>query len=170
MFAGTMGSGKFAVWHVQSAARIAEFEFGAWCRTLSWSSSSKFLAVGGEPLGKIMVVEPFAAPSAEQIGQNRTLSVSACKGGRTRKRMLGRSIEIRGLQFLKDSNTFGYIVGADRGLELYDMDTNKKWRFAPEVVNDGQVVDNDSGPWLHLKKRNQVISADGKIVRFWDLA
>jgi len=170
MFAGTMGSGKFAVWHVQSAAKIVEFEFGAWCRTLNWSSNSRFLAVGGEPLGKIMVVEPCAATSTEQIVQNRTLSVSACKGGRTLKRMLEGSIEIWGLQFLENSNTFGYIVGADGGLELYDIDTNKKWRFAPELVNDGEVVDNDSGPWLHLKERNQVISADGKTIRFWDLA
>jgi len=177
MFAGTLGIGIFKVWNVESGVEIGNWVFAekkghAWCRTLSWSEDSRFLAVSGEALCTIVVVEPKSGDSGEEI-QRRHLSLEACVGLDGENGILGGFLETTQIEYGrgKCANKLAYRMASDRGLEVYDYVRNLKWRFAARVDEELKMLDNDGwGIFLWLEEEELIVSIDGKVVRFWSVS
>jgi len=178
MFAGTLGTGIFKVWNVESGTELGQWIFSekgkgrAWCRTLSWSEDSRLLAVSGGALCTIVVVEPKSGGSGDEI-QRRRLSLDACVGLDGENAILGNFLETTQIEYGRGNcaKKLAYKMASDRGLEVYDHVRNLKWRFAARVDEEMKMSDNDGwGSFLWLEEEELVVSIDGKVVRFWDVS
>jgi WD40 repeat protein len=144
----TVGSGTV---HVYPAGNNTGTPFdigygaGEWIRSAAWSPDGQYLATGSQ--GKVLV---WKFPEA-QVVQNYTVESSD---------------EINGLVWLEDGKQLSYrLLGG--GLEVYDFDTNLKYRFGPtELDHYGNGVSTGSTHVLKSKGWIGGIDSDSK-VRFW---
>ena len=161
-FAGTCGNGDVYIWDLETGAEVVLYHFssrsGHWCRALDWSPNGTFLAIGGQPLGRIVVFDV----QAKKVVQERLLSTEASP--EEHRRLMRGFLEAHALKFLPGGRKIAYQTTADEGLEVYDFVDNRKWRFAPQK---GQ---GEYGPgFIFLAKQGALVSVNWDALRVWDL-
>jgi WD40 repeat protein len=181
--AGTDGAGVVRVWNLKTGEETAKIENGdGWCRAIDWSPDGKHIIVGSEDWGRLAL---YAVTNGKLgLTQERKLSAGKCNLESIdppMRRMLGRLLGVHTAQFLtsphgQTSTRLVSSVSVDDGIEVFDFDKGKKWRFVPKRDADGSAImtkagDGDQGLVGHVwrKERGEigVIAPDG--VRFWHL-
>jgi len=200
MFAGSTGTGFFRVWQIDTGKVLGSWMSKGsqkrWCRSVSWSGDGRYLAAGARGLGSIVVVEPgMQVSTTGQTGedggarsesdegnfrtdevQRRQLSLSACVGLDGQEhipRFIADHLETTQLSYGrgKCAHKLAYKVAGDRGLEVYDHVKNIKWRFAAREEEELTMRSNDGwGDFLWLEDKEQIVSVEGSVVRFWDVS
>ena len=165
-FAGTT-VGRLWVWDVVHGVEVAtytwshSFIWGCWCRSLDWSPNGKQIVVGGENRGYVFVFDI----KTQKIVQERVLSLELCsKDPENDPDRIGQSMEVYSVQWFDQGRKIVYWTTGDYAVEVYDFETNKKWRFAP---NKGE------GDWATrvfiLEDGKVILAVDADVVRFWRL-
>jgi len=182
--AGTDGAGIVRIWNLQSGEETARFDNGPrWCRTIDWSPDGHHIIIGGEDHGRLRLFA-FSDGKIEMI-QERILSMKNSDLGGLDPAVRGsvcRLMSVHKAQFLSSPEGAGtstrlvHSVGLDEGIEVFDFDKGKKWRFVPPYNEDGSVAANQAGDgqqtlvghiWRKETGEIGVIAADG--IRFWRL-
>ncbi|KAL8782965.1 MAG: hypothetical protein Q9213_004972 [Squamulea squamosa] len=165
-FAATSGEGRLWVWDLVHGIEVLSHAFShshrhTWCRALDWSPDGSELAVGAEHLGRIMVLNI----KREELVQNRVLSTR--KMPEDVQKHAASFMEVHTLKYLSEK-VFGRKLlsrtTGDNAVEVYDMDQNRLWRFAPSEGNEEWC-----GSTLVLEKKGLVVSVDKEAIRFWRL-
>lgn len=177
MFAGTCGNGTFYVYSMSDGSTLIEEKLDkdySWTRALSWSTDNKTLAMG---TGKFFLydVENKAIP------QERILSKDKSKMGDEFKRMLG--VECVGVRFVDGGRKVVVQTSGDGGIEIYDLETWEKWRFARPGVDEelgGEIPKLKDGVLFRGvhgmtvwedRSRGKILIANmfGDAMRIWDV-
>lgn len=189
-FLGTDGDGKIRVWSLSSGELLWSYEGAgmgrAWRRFVDWSRDGKYILVGGEDLGEILLFEVPPDPSVgpPEAAQRRVLSLEKTRMDDDVKRMARGFLSVNSLRFIFDVEdndvTFGCSTYIDVGIEFVSLARGKRWRIIPFERTDDDEADykrldrtKEGWPiyprWSALKKSRQVvvISPDG--ARFWKL-
>lgn len=96
------------------------------------------------------------------VVQERQLSLEKCTE-EDRDVMRGL-LEVDFVQYLDEGRKVVYRTTGDHGVEVYDFETNTKWRFAPRQGEE----DYASGVYT-LEGGKMIASVDADAVRFWRL-
>lgn len=137
-----------AIWdlnkNLTNDPQISIGPFPNWCRSAEWTSDSSLLATGD--YGHILIYDM----SSHQILQNWEMEDRW-------------NWEISNMAWLEGKKQITYRITG--GLELYDFETNLKYRWGP---GDMDRYNGGSGPTFLLKKKGWIggVEADVK-VRFW---
>ena len=184
--AGTDGSGMVRVWSLESGYETDRYNNGPdWSRIMDWSPNGQHIIVGSDDLGRLRL---FAFLEGKiQMVQERELSLERSKlegPDPIMRRMLGRFLAVNAAKFLpshndteqRKSTRLVHSVSMDEGIEVFDFDTGRGWRFVPPYNEDGSVLVSKPGAQQnalvgHIWRKNEgeigVIAADG--IRFWRL-
>ena len=181
-FLGTSGDGCNRIWDLQSGNTIWMYtsKTRTWCRQVDWSQDGDWVAIGGGGKGRIALFDMHSTDSdnADNLGrgkteaepqQERILSVESMPEN-TRK-YGSHMLEVNSLRFLSpassnpSSTRIAYTTRFDHGVEVYDITSGKKWRFAPELGKGGEY----SSGWVYMKLSGQIVTISEDSLRFWDL-
>ena len=165
-FAATDGGGRFYAWDLAHGVEVVSASVDGksrWCRTMDWSPDDKQLVIGSGHLGQVLVYDV----KRQEAVQKRVLSKE--KSAEALRRMVSGFLETSFVKYVQDEGRYGrkivIKVPSDKGVEIYDMDENRKWRFAPhEGVDKGW-----GGDVLILEKKGLIASVDQDFLRFWVL-
>jgi hypothetical protein len=169
-------------------------------RALSWSADSKVVAVGeGHALhdgpGRLFLYDV----ERKEVTQERILSIEACVAVPDNRKFLGNNLECCVVRFVDGGRKIVVLTSGDGGIETYDLETWKKWRFARPGVDVGierevkgeekkikedidkvQQKENEENVMVYGANRMTVwedqkrgifwiASMDGDAVRIWDV-
>jgi WD40 repeat protein len=184
--AGTDGSGTVRVWSLESGDETDKYDNGPrWSRTLDWSPNGRHIIVGSEDHGRLRL---FAFSDGKiKMVQERKLSTEKSNLevlDPIMERMLGGFLAVNAAKFLpspsdteqRESTRLVHSVTMDEGIEVFDFDKGKGWRFVPQYSEDGSVAMAKPGArqnalvghiWRKETGEIGVIAPDG--VRFWRL-
>jgi len=177
MFAGTCGNGTVYVYSMSDGSTLVEEKLDeySWIRALSWSPDNKTLAMG---TGKFFLYDV----ERKAIMQERILSKDKSKMAEGMKSMIGlECVEVR---FLDGGRKVVVLTSGDGGVEIYDLKTWEKWRFARPGVDEelGEEIPKDTDGKLvrggyHMTvwedtKRGKILIANvyGDAMRIWDVS
>jgi WD40 repeat protein len=181
--ASTDGAGILWVWNVKTGEETAKIQNGPrWCRAIDWSPDGKHIIVGSEDWGRLALYS-FTDGKVE-FAQERKLSAENCDLESIEPRMrdmIGGFLGVHSAQFLISPNDemstkLVSSVSVDDGIEVFDFDKGKKWRFVPKRDADGSAImtkagDGNQGLVGHVWRKDKgeigVIAPDG--VRLWHL-
>jgi len=182
--AGTDGLGIVRTWNLETGEETARAENGPrWCHTIEWSPDGNYLVIGSQTYGRLRL---FAFSDGKiKMVQERTLSTTKTDlepfDPEVRFRV-GEMMSIETAQFLPSpkgidaSMKLVHSATSDEGIEVFDFDKGKKWRFVPPYNEDGSVAPTQAGDREHAlmghiwKKETGeigIIARDG--IRFWRL-
>ncbi|KAL8775346.1 MAG: hypothetical protein Q9209_000353 [Squamulea sp. 1 TL-2023] len=165
-FAATSGEGRLWVWDLVHGIEVLSYAFSdsrshEWCRALDWSPDGSELALGAGHLGRIMVLNI----KRQELVQNRVLSTQ--KLPKDVQHRAGSFMEVHTIRYLSEK-AFGRKLlsrtTGDNAVEVYDMDENRLWRFAPSEGNEEWC-----GSTLVLERQGLIVSVDKEAIRFWRL-
>jgi len=181
--AATDGAGILWVWNVRTGEEVAKIKNGPrWARAIDWSPDGKHIIVGSEDWGRLAL---YAVTDGKvEFAQERKLSTEKCDLEALEPRMrdmIGGFLGVHTAQFLKSPNDemstrLVSSVSVDEGIEVFDFDKGKKWRFIPKYDAIGSSMMAKAGDghrglvghvWRKDKGEIGVIAPDG--VRFWHL-
>ena len=167
-FAATDGGGHFYAWDLAHGVEVVSAsasvdERSRWCRTMDWSPDDKQLVIGSGHMGQVLVYDV----KRQEVVQKRVLSKE--KSAEPLRKMVSGFLEVGFVKYVQDSGTYGRKivsqVSSDKGVEIYDVDENRKWRFAPrEGVDEGW-----GGDVLILENKGLIASVNQDFLRFWVL-
>jgi WD40 repeat protein len=135
-FAGTCGNGTFYVYSLSDGATLLKHKWdrSSWMRALDWSPDSNTLGIGeghGSKAGRFVLYDV----DKKEFMQERILSTEACKVGPEYKSFMGSYLEGHGVKFVDGGRKVVILTSGDGGIETYDLETWKKWRFARPGVD-----------------------------------
>ena len=171
-FLATTGDGTVRIWNVVSGEKKWEWNYGTWCRAVDWSSDERWLAIGGEHRGRLVIFE-IADPDLENppaLRHDRSLGEQAAEDdaspfGHIRARML----EVQRVKLLPATTGGGVKVASittiDQAVEVFDLDNGKKWRIKAKGGDNVQC--GAEFFWLEKKGELLTIARDG--IRTWKL-
>ncbi|KAF2669554.1 WD40 repeat-like protein [Microthyrium microscopicum] len=152
------GSGVL-VWQIETGETIFKFDSNRhWVRSLAWHPSSKCLAYGHCNGGlQIRSVE------SGKVFQEWQLDMT---------RWPRQDTEVLVLGWFDGGRKLAFATGLHAGVEVYDVEENIKWRFAPSD-EDSSLLTNGWRPlvpayWIADNKSLLCLDADNKI-RVWNL-
>jgi WD40 repeat protein len=179
----TNGQGMIKVWDVATGIEISEYDNGPrGCRALDWSPNGEYIIVGSESQGRLRLFT-FKEGKIEMV-QERKLSMEKSDFKSLESNVLhlvGGFFGVRTAEFLAPprgevvSTRVVYSVSTDEGVEVFDFDKGKGWRFVPAHNLDGPVVtkaeDGEQAVLGHIWRKETgelgIIARDG--IRFWRL-
>jgi WD40 repeat protein len=179
----TNGQGMIKVWNVATGKEVSEYDNGPrGCKTLDWSPDGRYVIVGSESQGRLRLFT-FNEGKIEMV-QERKLSMekSDFKSlGSNVQHLVGGFFGVRTAESLsppdgRDSPTrVAYSVSTDEGVEVFDFDKGKAWRFVPahnaEEPAATKAEDGGQAVLGHIWRKETgelgVIARDG--IRFWRL-
>ena len=131
---------------------------GRWLRHLDWSPDGKQLVIGSQKLGAVVIFDV----KSQSVVQERVLTTR--KIPEALQRMASRFLEVQEVRYVDGGKKIAFTCACDDGLELYDFQDNRKWRFAP-----AQGLDRgwSSGVFFVLEEKKMIASIDADAVRFW---
>jgi WD40 repeat protein len=135
-FVATDGKGNLRVFSLPSGELHWMYEGqsgGGWRRTISWHPNNQWLALGGERLGGLLLLD---VREKKQL-QKRTLSADACTREDEYRKMMTRFVGVGKVQFLDGGNKLVVWTYGDGSIELYDIQQEVKWRFPRGGTDDG---------------------------------
>lgn len=152
---------------------------GRWRRTIDWHPNSKWLAVGGESSGELLLLDV----EEKRLLQRRELSIEESRpSDETTRSIIKRFVGTSEVKFVDGGNKLAVWTYGDWSIEVYDINQQVKWRFARGGTEDGPEAskwrDNQgkvtSGPgsgmlvWQDLVNRQlRLASLDFDGVRIW---
>ncbi|KAL4731799.1 hypothetical protein ACLX1H_000791 [Fusarium chlamydosporum] len=160
-FVATDGQGNVRVYSLPSGELHWMYEGGrglGWRRAISWHPNNQWLAVGGERLGELLLLDVVE----KKLLQQRLLSTEACTREEEYRRMMERSTGVDKVQFLDSGNKLAVRTYGDESIELYDMQEEVKWRFPRGGTDDGP----DADKWRDEK--GKVTSKGGHGMLGWE--
>lgn len=182
--AGTDGIGIIRIWDLETGEETARFGNGPrWCRSIDWSPSGDYIVVGSENDGRLRLLA--FSDGKIVMTQERSLSTTQTDlepFDPSVRCMVGEMMSVHTAQFLPSSQGIDpstrlvHSVTSDEGIEVFDFDKGKKWRFVPPYNEDGSVAANQAGDMQHAlvghmwrKETGEfgIIAPDG--IRFWRL-
>jgi WD40 repeat protein len=145
----TNGHGTIKVWVVATGEEISDYDNGPRaCRTLDWSPNGKYIIVGSESQGRVRLFT-FNEGNIELV-QERKLSMEKSDfksmNSNVQRHLVGGFFGVRKVEFLSSpdgrttSTRVAYSVSTDEGVEVFDFDKGKGWRFVPAPNADGRVA------------------------------
>jgi WD40 repeat protein len=202
-FAGTCADGSYYIYSMSDGSLLVHQKsyttHSSWMRALSWSADSKVVAVGeGHSLhdgpGRLFLYDV----ERKEVTQQRILSIEACVAAPENQKFLGNNLECNAVRFVDGGRKIVVLTSGDGGIETYDLETWKKWRFArpgvdvgierdakeekkmEEDVDKGQQKEKEENVmvyganrmtvWEDQKRRIfWIASMDGDAVRIWDV-
>ncbi|RGP67106.1 hypothetical protein FSPOR_6162 [Fusarium sporotrichioides] len=135
-FVATDGNGHMRVFSLPSGELHWMYEGqhgGGWRRTISWHPNSQWLAIGGERLGELLLVDVVE----RKLLQKRVLSTDACTREEEHRKMMKRFLGVVKVQFVDNGNKLAVWTYGDGSIELYDIQQEVKWRFPRGGTDDG---------------------------------
>ncbi|XEV02775.1 hypothetical protein FSHL1_008062 [Fusarium sambucinum] len=135
-FMATDGKGNVRVFSLPSGELHWMYEGqhgGGWRRTISWHPNSQWLAVGGERLGELLLLDMME----KKLLQKRVLSTDACTREEEYRKMMTRFLGVGEVQFIDNGNKLAVWTYGDGSIELYDIQQEVKWRFPRGGTDDG---------------------------------
>jgi WD40 repeat protein len=183
--AALYSSGNLRVWDLISGKETAKYDTGldVVSNTINWSPNGKYIVIGGDSDGWLRL---FATSDGKlELIQERKLSLDQSileADDPNARRALSRFLSVHSSNFLpsSDSNESSmrlmYAVRVDQGVEVFDFETGKAWRFAPPCNDDGSIQMIPAGHgesavvgyfWRKQKGEMGVIAPNG--IRFWRL-
>lgn len=183
--AALYSSGNLKVWDLISGEETESYDTGLDTASsiIIWSPNGKYIVIGGDPNGWLQL---FATSDGKlEWIQERKLSLDKCvldTQDPVIRRTMSRFLSIGSSKFLPSSNSnessmrLMYVVRVDQGVEVFDFETGKAWRFAPPCNDDGstQMIPAGHGEsavvgyfWRKEKGEIGIIAPNG--IRFWRL-
>ncbi|CAF3468971.1 unnamed protein product [Fusarium graminearum] len=135
-FVVTDGKGNVRVFSLPSGGVHWMYEgqqSNGWRRTVSWHPNSQLLAVGGERLGELLLLDVVE----KRLLQKRVLSTDACTRDEEHRKMMPRFLGVTKVQFVDNGNKLAICTYGDGSIELYDIQQEVKWRFPRGGTDDG---------------------------------
>jgi WD40 repeat protein len=141
-FAGTCADGSYYIYSMSNGSMLVHQKsyttHSSWMRALSWSADSKFVAVGeGHALhdgpGRLFLYDI----ERREVTQERILSIEACVAAPDNRKFLGNNLECCVVRFVDGGRKIVVLTSGDGGIETYDLETWKEWRFARPGVDVG---------------------------------
>ena len=158
-FAGTSGEGRFWIWDVVEGSEVITYAFDprGWCRTLDWRPDGNQIVIGGKFLGRLVLYDL----ESRSVVQERALSTE--KSPEEARSMMRSFLEVSLARYLHGGRKIAFQASGDHGVEIIDLVSNQKWRFAP---GQGQYKGWGAG-FVILAKQGMIVSIDPDAVRFW---
>jgi WD40 repeat protein len=189
-FMGTDGDGKIRIWSLSTGELLWSYQGadrgGRWRRHVDWSPDGKYILVGGEEHGEILLLE--VPTSGSDVGpvepaQRRLLSLAETRMDDDMKSLAEGMLGVASLQFVSGEGNdedvmFGSTTYSDAGVEFVSLTRGKKWRIVPFERTEDDEADYDrlrregwgsALSWSVLKKTGQVVVVNGDGLRFWKL-
>ncbi|VUC35431.1 unnamed protein product [Clonostachys rosea] len=165
-FAATCGTGATHIFDLSDGSTVWVFEregTRGWRRTLDWHPNSKWLAVGGESLAPVYVLDV----EKKEVLQQRKLSPEKSQAPPDRdiesvRSMIGTFVGVRQVRFIDGGNKLAVWTSGDDSIEVYDLIRQVKWRFA----RGGTDGDFDNTKWID--GRGQIKSTTGCKMLIWE--
>lgn len=175
--------GTIKVWEVATGEEISEYESGPrGCTALDRSPNGEYIIVGSESQGRLRLFT-FNEGNIEMV-QERKLSLEKSdleSLDSNVRHLVGGFFNVRTAEFLsapagRDGPTrVVYSVSTDEGVEVFDFDKGKGWRFVPASNADRpDPIKAEDGEQLvlgHIWRKETgelgIIARDG--IRFWRL-
>lgn len=105
-----------------------------WRRAVAWHPKGRLLAVGGERLGGLLLLDV----AEKKVVQTRTLSVEASQmSDGIPSNMLHRSVGVNRVKFADGGHKLVFWTFGDCSIEVFDLTKEVKWRFARGGTEDG---------------------------------
>jgi WD40 repeat protein len=176
-------TGAIKVWNVATGEEVSEYDNGPrGCRALDWSPNGEYIIVGSESQGRLRLFT-FKEGKIEMV-QERKLSMEDSdleSLDPSVRHLVGGFFGVRTAEFLAPSRgedvstRVVYSVSTDEGVEVFDFDKGKGWRFVPAPKADGRVAtkdeDGEQAVLGHIWRKETgelgLIARDG--IRFWRL-
>jgi WD40 repeat protein len=154
------GTGKgIHVWDTDNGELVFKLnDSNNWVRSLAWHPNNQYLAYS-HPKGGLRIQNPESG----EVLQQWQLDL-------TRRSRYDSGVSVLG--WLEQGRKISYTTGSDAGIEVYDMEQNIKWRFAPNEEDTKQLI-NGWRPqfpafWIENDMTLLCLDADEKI-RIWHL-
>lgn len=150
-FVATCSTGATHIYNLSDGSTVWILERETprgWRRALDWHPNGKLLAVGGEKMAPVYLLDV----EKKEVLQQRTLSPEKthAQGGRDTesvRSMLESCLGVRQVRFVDNGNKLAVWTFGDDSIEVYDLARELKWRFARGGTDDS--VDNTN--WTELK-------------------
>lgn len=173
-FLGTDGKGVIRVWNVENGALDVVLDHGTsrgWHRHVSWSNDGRWVAIGGEKLGNILLFDMHAV--AEEIDgqkslravQERKLSTAMTQVDEEKIEHNGHFLSMRSVKFLPHGLGLTLVATThnDPGVDVYHLQTGLKTRIALSEENEqGHEVE-----WAYLDASSEIAVISSEAIRFW---
>lgn len=135
---------------------LRSIAFEPYTRSLAWSPDSRVLAFGAQ--GGALQCFDF---DLNQISQNWRLNYPGVRPSPAN--------EPTQLQFIDNGHILLFATGQEGGVEIYNMETNRKDRFEPEAGSDF-ILGKKRSAIAWSRTRRVVASFDGDgVLRFWKI-
>ncbi|KZZ89401.1 WD40 repeat-like-containing domain protein [Moelleriella libera RCEF 2490] len=162
-FVATDGKGRihtYAISQDEPSERTIEVE-GAqgWRRAAAWHPSGKWLAVGGDRLGGLLLVDV----AEQKIIQERSLSTKASHGTEETKRMMQRCLGVSEVCFVDHGHKLAVWTYGDSSIEVYDLMQQVRWRFGRGGTDEKETP---GGEWVD--EEGSVTSQGGRGMLCWE--
>lgn len=178
MFVSTCGDGSIHIYTIDDGSEVCTIDHTQeWCRSLSWSPSSRLLAVGGAGFGMLFLIDVVA----KEVKQERKLSASRSRTPEAFRRRLGSFMETGRVNFVDNGRKIVFWTSADASAEVLDLESGLKWRFARAGTQSYTEETTDEVPesqWGHgltaWEDREQgvlkIATVDSDGIRVWQIA
>lgn len=186
-FAATKGTGGILVYALEGKTSATEHwcyrDEGSerWKRALDWHPNSKWLAVGVEDKGELLLLDV----EQKELLKERTLSYEACVVDEEEKRSILRGyLGVNRVKFVDGGRKIVFYTFGDGSFEVYDLEDKLKWRFGRGGTDNGPRADkwkDDKGKvtteggyntlvWEDFENGKVMLaSLDGEEVRIWSV-
>ncbi|KAM0544835.1 hypothetical protein ACHAPJ_011666 [Fusarium lateritium] len=136
-FAATDGTGNVWVYSLLSDG-LVHWVYEAkpndgWRRTIHWHPNGKWLAVGGEQSGELLLLDV----EEKKLLQKRLLSVDDCTREEEVRSIMKSFVGTQEVKFVDRGNKLAAWTFGDWGIEVYDINQQVKWRFARGGTEEG---------------------------------
>ena len=168
-FLATDGSGSVRVWDTDSGVEVGKYEKerSGWRRAVDWSPDGRWVAVGGEESGTILLFDMAQETIDGRLipAQKHQLCVHKADLEEDLKGMLASMLSVHTVKFLPASAglVLVHMTYGSPGMEVVNLDTGGHLRIVPED-------DSDAGfSWAYIEMSKELMIISGDKVGYWSL-
>lgn len=168
-FAGTSGDGYLWIYDLTTGENVASYEFGAgdggekWARSLKWQPAAdgeRYTLALGIQCGRLELL----SFDGKALALVRSLAFRTDKNPQQLRQIMRHFLETTDVTFFSNTK-LAWACPSDRGVQLYDIEENRLWRFEPESYDSTDPL-NPSVPLL-LGSRGLIVVSTGDELRLF---